>query len=750
MTAATIPTVLDTGKLSFSIESSILRELGERLVKQPEVAMIELVKNAYDADATTCTISYDSGKEVKVKDNGVGMTLHQFTNGWMRIGTSSKEATFVSDKFGRHITGEKGIGRFAVRFLGRVLHLESIADDPERKCRTLLTADFDWPKFDHHEDLGKVEVPYRLETTNPKTPTGTTLTITRLRPEVSRLNLKKVRSGSIGVLTPLRSLFRQMNEGDKKQHVESKKADPGFALNIKLEDDEDADVAAAILDASVLCAQLRLTGDKLDLKVFRRGDEVPYFEIIGTYPNELHSLYADIRFAPWRKGAFADLPVSGHDAYKWFVKNSGVTVFDRNFRVLPYGTPSDDWLKLQADSARNRRDPRSSIAKTHFPMASNVRTSTSENWMLRLPQSAQLIGLVQVVGRRHGENALKTNETVESLVASADREGFVENNAFRQLKDLVRGMAEAIAFVDRKLDLEAKKTEREALVASVRKETRSAIREIQTNPNIAKSDKAKIVSTLAKTQQLSELQEKSSQERERQLEVMSLLGVVAGFMTHEFGVALQELENTHKDLVTLAKDESRFEQVEKNFSKHIKSLKEFVTYSSGYIQGAKIKPTKPYPVKPRLQQVMRIFGRYADERNIKVEISADPNLMAPLVPASLYNGIALNLYTNALKAVTATVGTTQGVIAFRSWNDKRWHYLEVSDTGIGIASALKDRVFDPLFSTTESRNDPLGSGMGLGLALVRRGAEAFGGQAELVPPPPDFTTCVRVRLPITE
>lgn len=122
--------------------------------------------------------------------------------------------------------------------------------------------------------------------------------------------------------------------------------------------------------------------------------------------------------------------------------------------------------------------------------------------------------------------------------------------------------------------------------------------------------------------------------------------------------------------------------------------------------------------------------------------------MAPLVPASLYNGIALNLYTNALKAVTAKVGTSQGVIAFRAWNDSRWHNLEVSDTGIGIASALKDRVFDPLFSTTESRNDPLGSGMGLGLALVKRGVEAFGGNAELVSPPPDFTTCVRVRLPI--
>ena len=118
-----------------------------------------------------------------------------------------------------------------------------------------------------------------------------------------------------------------------------------------------------------------------------------------------------------------------------------------------------------------------------------------------------------------------------------------------------------------------------------------------------------------------------------------------------------------------------------------------------------------------------------------------------MVPVSLYNGIALNLYTNALKAVTAKIGGA-GKIAFRAWNEGKWHFLEVSDNGIGIPSALQERVFDPLFTTTESQNDPLGSGMGLGLALVRRGAEAFGGRAELVSPPPDYATCVRIRLPL--
>ena len=74
--------------------------------------------------------------------------------------------------------------------------------------------------------------------------------------------------------------------------------------------------------------------------------------------------------------------------------------------------------------------------------------------------------------------------------------------------------------------------------------------------------------------------------------------------------------------------------------------------------------------------------------------------------------------------------------------------LEVSDTGIGIPPALRERVFDSLFTTTGSKNDPLGSGMGLGLTLVRRGAEAFGGRVAVVRAGEGFATAVRIRLPL--
>ena len=552
---ATEGPLLDQGTISFTIESRILRELGERLVKQPEVAIVELVKNAYDADAGECTITYEPGRSITVKDTGLGMTLARLREGWMRIGTSSKEANPFSEKYSRLITGEKGIGRFAVRFLGRALHIETVARDPQRLCKTRLVANFDWPAFDRHEDLGKIQVPYQLHRVPDETPLGTALVITRIRAEAAQLDLKKVRTGSIGILTPLRSLFRQITNVDVVElDPDDVRTDPGFILNIQ-EGGEDEDVAAGILTAFALRAQVQLDGEKLDVRIFQRGSPTPYLHLVDTYPNQVEKLYADIRFFPRRAGAFARMPLDGRLAQTWIKDNSGIAVFDRNFRIQPYGTERDDWLQLARDAAQNLRDPRSSLAKKHFPMSPQVRAAPSENWMLRLPSSAQLVGLVQVEGQRTIESHAGDQEEGEpsedlGLIASADREGFVENAAYAQLVDIIRSAVEALAYADRKISKEDEERRHERLIATARAETKSAIREVKANPNIAAPYKARIVAVLAQTQERADQQEESARNREQQLEVMSLLGVVAGFMTHEFGVAVQELESTHKERIS--------------------------------------------------------------------------------------------------------------------------------------------------------------------------------------------------------
>jgi len=373
-----------------------------------------------------------------------------------------------------------------------------------------------------------------------------------------------------------------------------------------------------------------------------------------------------------------------------------------------------------------------------------VAGSPKTNWMLRLPESAQLIGAVEVRGRR------TRSKSDTGLVAAADREGFVANLAFTQLVDVVRGAVEMIAVADRQLQQEADAEKARQQLEEARKKTASAIAEIEGDKSLGAEQRNRIIAMLSESQERVERQEAGSKEREQQLEVMSLLGVIGGFMTHEFGTAIAELREAEEELKELAETNPVFAENAKRFSKHIAKLESFVSYSELYIRGARGIPTKPYTVKPRLTQVKKLFVDYAKDRKIEIEIGVEDDLYAPLVPVSLYNGIAQNLLTNALKAVTASTDAKNRTIALRAWNDGGKHYLQVSDTGVGIPTPVREFIFDPLFTTTESRSDPLGSGMGLGLALVRRGAAAFGGSAQLTAPPPGFVTCVEVQFPIVE
>ena len=116
------------------------------------------------------------------------------------------------------------------------------------------------------------------------------------------------------------------------------------------------------------------------------------------------------------------------------------------------------------------------------------------------------------------------------------------------------------------------------------------------------------------------------------------------------------------------------------------------------------------------------------------------------IPVAAYSGVLLNLYTNAIKAVLAKEGGAQPAqVVFRGWNEGETHVVEVLDRGIGIPAELHERIFDPLFTTTSSVSNPLGSGMGLGLSLIKEVVEHSGGKVRLIDPPAGFSTCFRVQ-----
>ena len=144
----------------FRADSALLRELGERLVGRPHIALAELVKNAYDADATRCVITIESDR-ITVADNGHGMTKPEFLEYWMTIGTRNKERVGYSRKFKRPVTGSKGVGRLAAQFLAHKLQIITTPDqrDPKR-----LHAFVDWDEAVQSGSLTEAVAKHRLET----------------------------------------------------------------------------------------------------------------------------------------------------------------------------------------------------------------------------------------------------------------------------------------------------------------------------------------------------------------------------------------------------------------------------------------------------------------------------------------------------------------------------------------------------------------------------------------------------------
>lgn len=113
-------------KVPFDVDSYTARLIGRENVSKLEGAIIELVKNAYDADATKCLIYYDNvNNSLIIADNGCGMSEKIIKDNWMTIGRSSKKEKFISNS-GRVQTGAKGIGRFALDRIASKAHMLTV------------------------------------------------------------------------------------------------------------------------------------------------------------------------------------------------------------------------------------------------------------------------------------------------------------------------------------------------------------------------------------------------------------------------------------------------------------------------------------------------------------------------------------------------------------------------------------------------------------------------------------------------
>jgi len=738
----------DSGYFEFSADSALLSELGERLVADPSIALTELIKNTYDADSDQCIIIIEDN-EIIIEDFGIGMSNYDFAMKWMRIATSNKQKEIYSKKYKRLVTGSKGIGRFSARFLGNILEVESITKQKDTFFK--LTTTFNWNDIDKTKNIEDIKVEYKYEKIiDINVQTGTKLTIRGLKYTREDLNGKKIKTDILKVVSPHTALT-PTDKYFTENSAKNDKIDPGFEVTILgLEDDNEVqDLSQEVLDYYELRSEIEINDNKLKSRIYYWSVENNYANILvheETFPfeNSIGSkVYADLRYFPRRKNMFSGLSVNGRVAYQWVKDNRGVSIYDKMFRIMPYGNEDDDWLYLDADNARSRRDWRSRLAKEYFAIPEDIKNSTKETPALFLPKTTQVIGAVFV-------KTDSKNPSHNVLSQSMDRTGFLDNNGFRDLVDGIRFGLELIAIFDKREQLKSEEFEIEKHKQKVRNEIVHVIDEIQASKSLSKEDKTRIIRSYQHfSENLNEIEEYERKAKEN-IEIMGLLGTVAGFMTHEYESTIFELQRAVDYIKSYADAPQELKEISDRLQKSIDKFNGYISYTNLFIRNINSTSIelKPFKVKSAVQYVISTFKDFRVERNIYVDISEiESDLLSPNIQVSIFHGIIHNLYTNALKALISS-DTSNKRIKISIFNLDKWQIINVSDNGHGIPDVIQKRIWDPLFTTTSTRNNPLGSGMGLGLPLLKKVVEAFKGKISISKPEEGYKTTFSVMLPI--
>src|SRR5580658_1117933 len=160
----------DEASLTFRVKPRLLTLLGDQLIRDANLAVFELVKNAYDADATKCSVTLDqpddpSEARIVVRDNGSGMDESTIRNTWMVIATDfravQRRENVRSRKFNRYPLGEKGLGRLSIHKLGRSIRMVTRVRGGEE-----LVLRFNWDELENAEELDRAFV--RLSAREPE------------------------------------------------------------------------------------------------------------------------------------------------------------------------------------------------------------------------------------------------------------------------------------------------------------------------------------------------------------------------------------------------------------------------------------------------------------------------------------------------------------------------------------------------------------------------------------------------------
>lgn len=711
-------------KLQIKPYARLLTMLGDQLIKNELIALIELIKNSYDADASWVKVSFidfaedyslKPSSKIIIEDDGCGMNAEILRKHWLNPATPDKlkrKKTDPKTPKGRVLQGEKGIGRFAIFKLGKKITIITRRQVQDKMGRFLDEGEifenmltYDFSKYDNdfllengeekelfleqlEVDLTQraptsiVEKEILLGTTlRTRKPYGTVIEITDLKTRWTSERVDRIQR-DIGKLQPI---FATEDLADfsvwfyKDKVLLEPRDSYKTIINNCLENKSVLKVTDGHFSCSTNTFTFKLNGQTMKLN-FQDQDisgltQFKRFKELEEKKESLECGSFDFEFYIF------DLNVDSENPSKYYlskeekgiIKEHRIYLYRDNVRVMPYGDPEDDWLGI--DMARG--------------------TVRADEYL----SNDQVVGCVYISQKENANLKDKTN-----------REGLIEEG--RALEDFIGVLRLILRYL-------RKKPFAQYLIDKQRKKETDLIKNGRPNELIEGAKKQfgndeKAMAFLRTFESSYTKEKRILEDRIKKTENLAAVGLSIETASHDvmllLGKAVEQQEALIKELMLgyeVDRDEliSRLTLVRGTISMIQTQMKDVQLL----FPSTKAK-TKNIDVRSIIEKVHNLYKRALKENSIEVEydVSTQP-VIAKTTDAVLLQ-VFINLFDNALYWLKSIDSERKIMITI----DGSQNRIIFSDSGPGVNADDIDYIFEAFYSGKGEE------GRGLGLYIARQ------------------------------
>ncbi|MFE6183143.1 ATP-binding protein [Streptomyces sp. NPDC056465] len=687
----------------------LLHTIGTELISSETVAVVELVKNAYDADAN-CVVLCFSGElgegqgELAVLDDGSGMAADTVTGIWLEIATPHRMRTRTTPG-GRRVLGEKGVGRFAAARLADSMTLVSRRwGEPNE-----VEVGVDWRQFrDPDVYLDQVELDVTERAAEDFEDSGR---VAALWERVDR----PCRSG--GTLLLLEGLTRNWEQGDLlalrrdlSRLIAPPDGDGNQDFEIILDLPEEFEALAGSIEppTELMNPPYRLSGSvspdgTADLEITIPG-RASYRHRVCLDRNAQHRgadgtlasgpFSIDLRVYDRDRDAISQLTADGglNLSTKQFRdlldQRAGVSVYRDGFRVLPFGERGDDWLTLDARRVNNPR--------------------------MRLSNS-QIIGTVTISADENPDLRDQTN-----------REGLLQGPAYDGLRDAVTEIIaelESARLEQRRRTRELEQPRGRGLFDEIDiTDVAEAVR--RSHPN----DRA-LAAVVANAERRISAGVEHVREVLARYQRLATLGRLVDEVVHDGQLSVGRIRRVTRDAdrVLAGADACEFRDEAVGLVSTVDKQADYLAQLFKRIApfgGRRRGRPKEVSMLETINSAVDVLASRAAKVGADVTVGGVDETVT-LDPAELQE-VVINLLDNSLYWLQQVPKGSRHVELKVERLEEGDLALVVDDSGPGVPPEIREIIFEPYFSSKPN-------GGGLGLAIVgERVADAYGGGLDLV------------------